>query len=311
MADVVELTGNNPRVREALSSELLSQYRKDVFPEGEDFSQQAHSNFLGKYEDHINQLLSPAEQAMIRNAEDAGKVLNLVKARNDRVEKALSRAYGPLWSKNDPLNVDSMARRVFSSSRVTGQNIARLVKTLEREDPALLTGLRVEGARLFASSLRGNTGFKGAKSIRDQLNKSESKLAALYGDGYVKHMRAVADAVSVFDDFDSVMGLRDPKQSWTALARIFWGPLDPKHRFITGTSRLVRARGARKAVQLMSSPESLRAFVRLKSIPPTDWPKTNWAINTIADLGLGPFIPVEFGGMAQMDGTGHYQHGRL
>ncbi|MDJ0764857.1 MAG: hypothetical protein QNJ97_17885 [Myxococcota bacterium] len=288
LRDVLAVTGNNPRVRQALAKEMEALYRRTVYP-GRRFSAADHDRFMRDFGDHMDQLFTPEDAARIRNVETMTDAVARSQARLKKVEDTLSKEFGSIWSRGDRIAPDHFINEAMANKGVSLQQMRNTMRVLDREDPALAQQMRAEMAQWMGDRMLATSSLRSVGALRKLRNENGGKIGAIMGAQYVKDLEVVEKALSLTDLAEGATA-RVMNEAWVSTARAIFGPLDPKNRVLTRMNEIMRRRGAASALRIMSDPDALGRFVELRRLDPQLLAVQSTLRQNAIELGLAEYF---------------------
>jgi hypothetical protein len=269
LLDVMNISGHHPGLRAALANELEAVYKGMALNADGTFARGGYNKFMQQYGDHAEILFGPERAAKLTHADSMARAVEDVNLTAKKVEDAYKNAFGDAV---DPQKVgaNGVANTIMSSSNVTARQARTLMNRLKQIDPSLHAATRAEFSQWMYGQLAKNpVQLKNGNAIRTLLEGSKDKISAVMGPQFVADLKAVQRATDLVDLSDLARGVAEPvSPAWLQVTRSVFGPLSRKQRFMTAANRIMRGRGAAKAISLMSDPDKLRGFVQLGKLNP-------------------------------------------
>jgi hypothetical protein len=286
LTDVIEMSGHNPQLRAALANELEAIYKGMAANADGTFKRGGYNQFMQQYGDHAELLFGPAQAARITTVDDMARAVQKTNEIAKKVQDAYKATFGEAL---DPAaGAHGVVRQVMSSSNVTARQARNLMNRLGQIDPNLRNAVRAEFAQwAYGELATGPVALKGGNAIRQWLGGNQAKIRAVMGNQYYNDMRTIQKFTDLVDLSDMARGVAEPVQAaWLQVTRSVFGPLSKKQRFMTAANRIMRGRGAEKAIQLMADPKKLRQFVQLGKLDP----KSLAFWSSASELGLRSYF---------------------
>ena len=288
LAEVLRVTGANPAKRAPMLEELNVMYKQTVFRDGK-FLKANSDVFLQNYSEHIKMLTgSNSTTDFITNAVEFDRVVKAANTRATRVKQSLSDVYGKKLGGDDVYGGNIASDML--NDKLTLDQIGSVKKRLARQEPALWGDVQEAGLvelkdkMLKASGLEAN-----AKGVRSVLKGNEGRLKAIYGEGYVRNLELMQDALSAMEGVKLAKASKILVQpTWLQVVRTQFGPLSATQRRLTAAVRLQRGMKEANLYSMMSNPEQLEKFVKLNRTTPGTVAYLQAA--TAAGLNIGQMV---------------------
>ena len=281
--EAMDAIGHDPSVKAALGEELMKFYRDSVFKDGVP-SRSKHNIFMRQYRDHMDTLLGPDRVSDIHNLGTFAKQMDSVRKELAVMEGYLQAQFGRRVV--NPTSPTVIGKEILSDrvNHIQAKNIMRKLDSLP--DGELAANVRKQVLDQIYEDVLGKTDVINSKTYSKLIRNNAETLSAVFGKQYVKDLRALEALVKLVDK-GKVKGAKTPVQPYFLdLLRTTWGPLSKKQRFATSIVRLNRRLQATRAAELTKDATSLRAFVKLSRMHPSD-PRFLAMVN---GLGLTNFI---------------------
>jgi hypothetical protein len=281
--DILEMSGSHPGLRAALADELEGIYKQMALNADGTFQRGGYNQFMAQYGDHAEALFGSQQAARITTADQMQVAVQRANQVADKVEDAYRAAFGDAV---DPQKVgaDGVVKTIMSSTGVTARQARGLMTRLRTLDPNLHQAVRAEFARWFnGQASKSPIQLKNGNALGNILEGNRDKIVSVMGKQFYDDMQLVRRMSDLVDYSDAIKGTAEPVQAaWLQVTRSVFGPLSRKQRFMTAANRIMRGRGAEKAIELMTDPAKLRQYVQLSKLSP----KTVAFWSTVDALGL-------------------------
>jgi len=256
--DALEAVGHNPAIKASLVEELTKKHRNATRT---DASGDAHRRFMEEHYDHIRAL--GVDPSTLRGAAGLAQAARAARTTADNVKQRLARTFGQRMSDDvtDVVNVhDELIKAGPGKTRNTVDYLANTSPELLREVKAhSLQQIRRELASKGDTAINFNALWK-------LVDESPDTLRALHGQSYLDDLRLLKDTQKLIERgriAKSVVG-QDAQPWWLDVTRSVFGPLSKKQRFISAVQRTNKRLKAKGARSLITNPEELGEFVRLR-----------------------------------------------
>ncbi len=283
LADVMEMSGYNPHLRAGFADHLEGIYKEMALNPDGSFQRAGYEKFINSYGDHMNEVFGPENASRIRTADDFGRAVLKANENATKIADAYKVAFGAGFNP-ETLATKGTIDAVMSAGDISVPQTRRFMNRIRQLDPQMHQSLKAEFAQWSHMQLsRGEIFLKDGNAIRNFIGKNHGKMRAVMGNQYVRDMITIQKVTDLVDASDMARNVAEPvQQAWLQVTRSVFGPLSRKQRFMTAANRIMRGRGAEKALNLMADPEALRKFVQLEKMSSKSL--AFWA--TVDSLGL-------------------------
>jgi len=268
LREILGVVGNNPAKSAALMNELNIIYKQQVFRDGR-FLKANHDSFMQNYSGHIKEITGSNDTPdFIRNAFEFDRIATRLQQRSDRVKKSLSDVYGKRLG-GEEIYGGNIANDILSD-KLTLDQVGRVRNRLVRQEPGLWGDIQEAGLQELENKMLKAGGFEAnSKAIRSVLTGNEGRLKALYGEGYVRNLQLMQDALGSIEGVKLARASKILVQpTWLQVFRTQFGPLSPTQRRLTAAVRLHKGMKEANLYKMMTNPQQLERFVRLNRTTP-------------------------------------------
>lgn len=265
LADVMDVVGGNLDVRVALAKEWYRHFRGSVLDDAGRFMKGAYRKFMDQYSGHMRLLGINPEN--IRNVQDATKVMERLERRAKRVDEALTEVYGRTLTGKEKYGGNLV--RDIMTQKLTTKQAAALKRRLNNAAPEVWADIQRRGSEWLQNELTGKAQkVTNTTQLDNILTDHSDRLRVIYGEGYVRNLRALRDAMSLVDNIGSARGTRrEMTPPLLQMTRALMGPLSKKQRFISATQKAQQRIADNVLYGILTNPDNLDRFMKLAPLP--------------------------------------------
>ena len=262
--DALDATGHNPSIKASLAEELVKKHRSATKA---DLTGDAHRRFMDDHESHFRLLgLDPDN---IRGAGALAQAARAARKHAADVGERLAKTFGKKLT-DDTTDVLNIAKELQATSRSKATNV---MQYLDRVDPDLATQVRDHSLLQLRRDLStlGDTELD-FKRLWNTVEEHGDTLTALHGKQYVDDLRVLKEAERLVERgrLNANAPGGDVQPVWLDISRSLLGPLSKKQRFITAVQRTNKRMQGGALKQIITSPDDLHRFVKLRSRGPKE-----------------------------------------
>ena len=268
LRDFLDLAGHDPRFRAALADELEGIYKQMAYNADGTFKAGGFQQFRDLYGEHMNMVFGPQNAARVTTADQMARAVREANKVAKHIDDLFIEYFGESF--NGAAH-QGIVRNVMGSSKVSAAQVTKMMRRLEKISPDMATAVRAEFAQWMGGKMSASPiTTKGSGALGEMLTTHAPKIEAIMGKQYLNDLQKVNRVLQIVDIANlSSTSPEAVQQAWLQVTRSLFGPLSRKQRFMTAFNRVMRNRGAAKALELMSDPSSLRSFIRLGKLDPT------------------------------------------
>jgi len=288
LSEAMESVGHDPAIKAGMAQEFMKLVRKNTIRDGK-VQQGLYNDMMADYADHMDLLLTPAQQARITNLGSMGRVIDNMGVATEQLARKLTKQYGRVVA--DPTSPFNIAEEILGG-RMGAKRVTNLMNDLRKLPDSRLAQQVEEKVmeRIFKTVTKGDGKAVDFTSLDALIINNMDTLKAVGGSKYVANLAKVRDSISILAEKRFAKAAREtPQTFFERSTRLLFGPLSRAQRTISAVSRSARNSRAGTVSKLLRDPNKLDQFVKLTRITPRD-PRFWVGAQLIGDDVLDMFI---------------------